>query len=435
MNKKLAIVQLARHREPALLVSGQTVSQFGDGVALVALTLLVLDTTHSASKLAWFAAARMTPLVVFLLVGGVIVDRFSRRVLLLLSDTMRALLTAGLVVLIGTGLLRFWELLAFGVVFGAFDAVFMPAITALTPEIVPEDLLPAMNAVRPLSNNLMGNMIGPAVGGVIAASSTTVAIGVDCATFVVSAACLFAMTPTPAPARTAGSTMLAEIREGVRYVRQTRWLWTTLAAVTLVNALVFVPSGVLISFFLRNTLHTSKLLVGYAFAIFGLSGVIASLIASNIKMPKRRIRVMWTYWLVGTFSALIIGVATNYWEILIFPVISSPMMLLGNVIWESMMQTEVPRELLGRASSVDWFVSLGLAPIGLVVAGVLASHWGIRTYFVVMSLISAVPGIWIVTSRRINEIDRDRLSATPTSAPAPTTDLPDANPSSPNMGR
>jgi len=60
--KKIALVQLAKHREPRLLVTGQTVSQFGDGVALVALTLLVLDTTgDSASKLAWFVAARMTP--------------------------------------------------------------------------------------------------------------------------------------------------------------------------------------------------------------------------------------------------------------------------------------------------------------------------------------------------------------------------------------
>ncbi len=435
MNKKLAIVELFRHREPALLVSGQTVSQFGDGVALVALTLLVLDTTHSASKLAWFAAARMTPLVVLLLVGGVVVDRFSRRTLLLISDTMRALLTGVLVVLIGTGLLRFWELMAFGVLFGTFDAVFMPAITALTPEIVPEDLLPAMNAVRPLSRNLMGNMIGPAVGGVIAATSTTWAIGVDCLTFVASSACLFAMKSTPAPARNEGSTMLTEIREGVRYVRKTRWLWTTLAAATLSNAFIFVPSGVLLPFFLRTTLHTSKVLVGYAFAVFGLSGAIAALIASNLKMPKRRIRVMWTYWLIGTLSALIIGVATNYWEILIFPIISSPMMLWGNVIWESVMQTDVPRELLGRVSSVDWFVSLGLAPLGLVAAGVLASHWGIRTYFVVMSLVSALPGIFILLSRRINEIDRSRLSATPASAPAPMTDLPDANPSSPTMGR
>jgi DHA3 family tetracycline resistance protein-like MFS transporter len=410
VQKKLAILELARHREPALLVSGQTVSQFGDGVALVALTLLVLDTTHSASKLAWFAAARMTPLVAFLLVGGVIVDRFSRRLLLLISDVMRALLTAVLVIFIGFGILRFWELLVFGVLFGIFDAVFMPAMTALTPEIVPEELLPAMNAVRPLSNNLMGNMIGPAVGGMIAAASTTWAIGVDCATFVVSATALFAMKPTPAPARTHGTSMLHEIREGVRYVRDTRWLWTTLAAVAAVNAFVFTPMGVLIPFFLRHDLHVSKLIVGYTFAVFGFSGAVGALVASNLKTPRRRVRIMWVYWTIGTFAALVIGVATNFWEVMIFPVIASPMMLLGNVIWESMMQTEVPRELLGRASSVDWFVSLGLSPVGLAIAGVLANYWSVRTYFVVMSLLCGLPGLWILMSRRINLIDEVRLS-------------------------
>jgi len=141
--KEDRLVQLAKHREPRLLVTGQTVSQFGDGVALVALTLLVLDTTgDSASKLAWFVAARMTPLVVFLLIGGVIVDRFSRRILLLISDGVRALLTAVLVVLIATHHLTYFDLLIFAVLFGTFDALFMPCITALTPEIVPEDLLP-----------------------------------------------------------------------------------------------------------------------------------------------------------------------------------------------------------------------------------------------------------------------------------------------------
>jgi len=122
-------------------------------------------------------------------------------------------LTAVLVVLIATHHLTYFDLLIFAVLFGTFDALFMPCITALTPEIVPEDLLPAMNAVRPLSNNLMGNMIGPAVGGVIAAASTSWAIGVDCATFLVSAGALFLMKPTPTPKRTPGSSMLSEIKE------------------------------------------------------------------------------------------------------------------------------------------------------------------------------------------------------------------------------
>jgi MFS family permease len=435
VKKKIALVQLAKHREPRLLVIGQTVSQFGDGVALVALTLLVLDTTgNSASKLAWFVAARMTPLVVFLLVGGAIVDRFSRRILLLISDCVRALLTAVLVVLLATNHLHYGELIIFAVLFGTFDAVFMPCITALTPEIVPEDLLPAMNAVRPLSNNLMGNMIGPAVGGVIAAASTTWAIGVDCATFLVSASALFLMRPTPTPQRTPGSSMLSEIKEGVRFVRHTRWLRTNLVVAGIVNAIMFSPLAVLLPFLLRHTLHDSKVIVGYTFAVMGLSGAIGALVASNMRMPRRRIRVMIAYWTIASFSGIIIGFATNFWEVMIFPVVASPLLLLGNVIWESMMQSEVPRELLGRVSSVDWFMSLGLAPLGVVLAGILATEWGVRTYFVVMSLVASAPGVWIILSRKINEVDKDRVKGSVVAEPPPATSPRGENPSSQNLG-
>ncbi len=434
MKKKIALVQLATHREPRLLVTGQTISQFGDGVALVALTLLVLDTTHSASKLAWFVAARMTPLVIFLLVGGAIVDRFSRRLLLLISDCVRAVLTAILVVLIATGHLNFDELLVFAVLFGTFDAIFMPAITAITPEIVPEELLPAMNAVRPLANNLMGQMIGPAVGGVIAAASTSWAIGVDGATFVISACALFMMKPTPAPSRTSGSSMRAEIKEGLRYVRHTRWFRANLLAAAVTNAILYSPMGVLIPYFLRHNLHDSKLIVGYTFAAMGLSGAIGAFVASNLKLPRRRIRVMITYWILSALSALVIGVATNFWEVLIFPVAAGPLILLGNVIWESMMQTEIPRELLGRASSVDWFVSLGLAPLGVVLAGFLATAWGVRTYYVVMSLVGVVPSVWIFISRKINAVDEDRVRGSAVAAPSPVTSLRGESPSSQNPG-
>jgi MFS family permease len=434
MKKKMALVQLARHREPRLLVFGQSISSFGDGVSTVALTLLILSTTHSASKLSWFVAARMIPLVVFLLLGGAIVDRFSRRRLLLISDCARALLTGILVVMLGTGVLRYWELLVFGVLFGAFDAVFMPAISALTPEIVSEELLPAMNAVRPLANNLMGQMIGPAVGGAIAAVSTTWAIGIDCATFVVSSASLFAMRPTPAPVRTLGTSMLSEIRAGVRYMRSIRWFLTGLSVVTFMNALVFVPMSVLIPYFLLHDLHTSKIFVGYTFAVMGLSGAVGALVAANLKTPKRRIRVTFTYWMIGSLSALVFAFATNWWEVLIFPLVASPMMLLGNVIWESMMQTEIPKEMLGRATSVDWFLSLGLSPVGLVIAGLLAGEWGVRTYFVVFSIACTVPGLWMMISRRINAVDAQRVSATDPVEQLTTTFPPGETPSSHEVG-
>jgi MFS family permease len=417
VKKRFALIDIFRHREPRLLITGQTVSGFGDGIANVALILLVLDTTHSVSKIAIFAAARMIPLVAFVLIGGAIVDRFSRRLLLLVSDLSRALLTAALVAVIISGTLHFWELLVFSFLFGAFDAVFMPAITALTPEIVSEDLLNAMNAVRPLTNSFVGNMIGPAVGGLLAAWSTSFAIGVDSATFLVSAGALTLMHATPKPPRAQGTNMFNEIRVGLRFVRKNAWLWSTLVGVSIPNALLFVPMSVLLPFYLVHDQHAHKYVVGLLFAAFGATGTLGALFAGSMKTPRHRIRIMWSVWIVGDAAALTMGFATHSWEVFIFPVVAAPSMFIGNVIWESMLQSDVPRELLGRVTSVDWFVSLGISPIGLVLAGVLSSHFGVEHYFVAAGIICCIPGILIITSRRINEIDRSRgnLDVEPTS--------------------
>ena len=409
MKKRLAITQLMRHREPTLLVSGQTVSAFGDGVALVALTLLVLETTHNnASMLSWFVAARMIPFVAMLLVGGAVVDRFSRRLLMLISDSARAILTGLLAALIASGTLRYWELIVFGVLFGLFDSLFTPAMGALVPEIVPEDLLGAMNSLRPLTGNLVGNMLGPAVGGLLAGYSVTVAVIVDCATFVVSAGALFAMKPTPRPVRSTSASIVGDIGEGLRFVRSRTWIWTTLAAVTIGNAFVYVPMSVLVPYLLRHNLHVSKVYVGYAFAFSGIAGALGALVSSNLKVPRRRVRRMWTYWSIGTLAGLILAMATNVYEVFLVSIIMTPMMILGNVIWETMMQSEVPTELLGRVNSVDWFVSLGIAPIGVVVAGSLATTIGVRAYYVIFSLVATIPGLIILASRKANAVDAGR---------------------------
>jgi len=410
MRSRTSIFAVFRHREPALLISGQAVSSFGDGVANVALTILVLETTHSASKLGFYAAARMIPLVAFLLVGGAVVDRFSRRVLMLISDATRALLVAGIVVLSVAGVLRYWELILMAVLFGAFDAIFLPAFSALTPEIVPESLLQPMNAIRALSTNFVGGVLGPALGGLLAAWSTSIALGVDASSFVLSAAALILMRSTPRPKRLAGSSMLQEVRQGLQFVRRNTWIWTTLAAVAFGNALIFTPSSILMPYALLHNLHASKATVGVAFALGGVAGSIGTLVVGSMAAPRRRIRVMWTSWLISVAAGLILAFATDVWEVFLVPLIMTPGMIFGNVIWESMLQREVPRELLGRVTSVDWFVSLGLSPIGLAFAGALVASVGIRAYLITAVIICAVPGILILLSRRANSIDAGRAS-------------------------
>ncbi len=414
MSPRPALARLLAHREPALLLSGQTISQFGDGVATVAFTLLILDRTHSISALAWFSAARMAPLVAFLLFGGATVDRHSRRLLMLASDSGRALLTGGIVALLLAHALTMGDLLAFAVAFGTFDALFMPSFTALTPEIVPAELLPAMNAVRPFTSQVMGNMIGPAVGGLLAAVSTTAAIAVDCATFVISAGALALMRPTPRPDRPQPQTMLREIAAGWRYVRHTTWLWRSLLAVTIGNALLFTPMGVLISFALRHQMHVSKSVVGYYFAVSGAAGALSSLAATSLPTPRRRVRAMWLAWLAAGLSGFLLAGATHPWELFVVPVIATPGILIGNIIWESMLQVEVPRDLLGRVSSVDWFVSLGLSPVGVAVAGAVSARVGVAAYALVATVVTLVPGLMVIASPRVHAVDTHPRPATVT---------------------
>jgi len=405
---KPALLTLFTHRNPALLLSGQAISNFGDGVANVAFSLLVIDTTHSAAKLGWFTAARIVPMVLFVLVGGALVDRLPRRALMLWSDIGRGVLTAGLTVLVVTRHLHFIDLLVFGGLFGTFDAVFTPAFSALVPEITPEELLPAMNGARPVAMMLLGNTLGPAIGGLLVSVSTSLAIGLDAATFALSALTLAVLRVPPAIERTATTSMTHEIKEGLLFVRRAPWMLWTLIVVTFVNGLVFFPSSVLIPYFLRVTLHDTKSTVGLAFALFGVAGAAGGLLSSNLKMPRRRVRRMWTYWTLGTASALAFAIGSNFWIVMIFPVVAGLMMPLGGTIWESMLQIEVPRELLGRVSSVDWFVSFAMSPVGIVVASALSSHIGVAHYFELAVAVCAPGVLYVLLSPHVNSVDAQR---------------------------
>lgn len=405
MKRPWPLIQVLKNREASLLLGGQTISSFGDGVANIALSLLVLDLKHSVSALGLFAAFRMVPLVIFILFGGIIVDRYSRRSLLLISDSVRALVTGAMALLLVTHHLTFPLLLAGAFIFGLFDALFMPAMTAFVPELVDPEHLQAMNGVRPLAGRIFGGMIGPAVGGLLSAHSIPLAIAIDALTFIASAAALLAMKATPAPERKEEKSFVTELKEGANYVKKTTWMWATLAAVSISNGLVFSTSGILVITLMRQQIHLSKATIGLVLAFGGLLSAVAALMSTSMKPPRKRIRVMVSMWIISAFGVAICGLAHSVWPLLLSTVLTAPTLIYGNVIWESLMQSEVPRELLGRASSVDWFVSLGLTPLGLVIAGALAGVFGVRTYLIWAPLIFSIPTVFLLTSRKVNAVD------------------------------
>lgn len=401
-------IKVLRHREARLLHGGQTISGLGDGIATITFALIVLQQTHSAAALGWFVTARMVPLVAFLLVGGSIVDRFSRRRLVMISDAGRGTIALILTVGLLTGHATYTWMIVLGIGFGLFDALFMPAITALIPEIVEGELLLAMNGIRSLSNQLAMSLVGPALGGLIANYSFTLAVGIDAATFGVAWLAALTMRPTPTPQSVSAHSLRRDLREGWRFMRATSWFRTTILAVSVGNAFLFTPSIIIVTYLIRHQFHESKTTLGLVEACAGISGVLAGLWVAHMKMPRSRYRSMWTYWFVANFVFALFAFATNYWWVIGIGLAGAPLLLIGNAIWESLMQAEVPPAFMGRASSIDWFFSLGLAPVGTAVAGIAIDHVGVTTYVLVALMASVVTSLFALFSPSSRTVDIGR---------------------------
>ena len=401
------------NRQFALLWGGQTVSRFGDGIMSVALPLLVLTTTSSATDLGLVVAARLVPTVMLLLLGGALSDRVSRRLAMLTSDVSRAIISVALGVVALAGSLHLVELLGGAVLFGLFDALFYPASTALVPEVVVAEHLTSSNSLNRFSGTLANGLAGPLVGGVIASTiGVSWSLVIDAATFVVSGACLLVMRATPRPAPS-GATMLGDIREGLSYCRRTPWLIWSIAVAGLANALVFSPSAIMVPLLFKRVLHAPSWMVGVGFAAVGLGGLVGALAMMVRPAPRARTRTMWLAWTLAPIFSVLLGLSRSAWLASGCAFVIGALLIVGNILWDTLMQSEVPSEILGRVSSVDWAVSLGFSPLGVALAGVIAGVIGVRITIIVPGIVVSVVGVAVLVGvRSITALDR-RVSESP----------------------
>ena len=389
------------HRDFALLWSGQSISLVGDGVFTVALALETLRIDDHPFALSVVLAARLLPTVLLLVAGGVIVDRIPRRLAMLASDSTRGLAVAVIAGLVAIGTLQIWELVVMSAIFGAADALFYPAATAVTPEILPADLLTQGSALNHASQTIAQALIGPALGGlVVAALGYQWAFAIDALSFAVSACCILAMASGPRPEPT-GHSALADARDGLRYVRSQRWLWVSLAGAGLANFAAFSPLGVLIPLLIRNVLHQGPIALGLVLAAGGVGGGLTALILAKTGPPRLRITSTWVGWAVSAAGIIVLALAPNVWVAGACAFVITGTLMYGNILWSPIMQELVPPELLGRASSVDWLVSLSLSPLGVLVSGTLAGVIGTRMTLVIGGAVAlALCGILFVPGVR-----------------------------------
>ena len=400
VRRRVGSLEALGHRDFALLWSGQAVSLLGDGIFTVALALEALRLSKGPYALSFVLAARLVPTVVFLVVSGALIDRLPRRLVLLVSDAVRGAAVLAIAVLTAVHELRVWHLVVMALVFGTADAFFLPASTAIVPELVPAELLTSAAALESSSWVAAQNLIGPAVGGIlVAALGSALSFGADAASFAVSATCIGAMRLRPRPAPS-GRSILHDVRAGMAYVRSQRWLWATILAAAVANFAGFAPTGVLLPLLIRRTLGAGPAALGFVLAAGGLGGLVGALAVGRFGAPRRRITAMWLSWGLSNLALIGMGVSPNLWVLGAMSAVGFALLMYGGTLWNPIMQQLVPAEMLGRASSVDWLVSLSLTPAGVLAAGATAAVFGPRTALVAcgiiassMTLVLLVPGV------------------------------------------
>jgi MFS family permease len=372
------MLRVLRNRDFGLLWLGQAVSLVGDGIYLVAIAWLVLDISNEPSALALVGLAWTLPMVAALLIAGVLSDRVERRRLMIAGDLLRCAAIGAIAVLALADAAELWHVIVLVVIYGIGEALFQPAFSAVVPDIVPRDELLQANAVRELMEPIGLRFGGPALGGLlIALFDVGAAFVVDAATFGISALAIGLMTRQP-PVREGGASMRADLAEGFAYVRAHAWLWATLAGAALFLLFTYGPMEVLLPYIIKNELGGDAATFGTVLALGGIGSIAAAVILSITGLPRRHVTFMWSAWSVGIAMDIGLALAGASWQMCVLAFFSFGLFTAGLLTWSMLMYTLVPAEMLGRVSSVDWFVSIGLTPLSFALTGPIAEELGAR---------------------------------------------------------
>ena len=389
-----------RHRDFALLWVGQAVSLIGDGVYLVALAWLVYDLSNAPSALALVGVAWTLPMVPALLFTGVLSDRFERRRLLIIADLLRTAAIGTLGVLAVTDAVALWHVVALVIVYGVGEALFAPAFTAIVPGVVPREELLQANALKELTEPVGLRFLGPALGGlVIAVAGVGTALLVNAATFILSVVALAFMRRRPVEPPS-GQSLWSELAESFAYVRANAWLWATLSGAALALLASYGPIEVLVPYIIRNDLGGDAEVFGVVLAAGGLGSILAALTLGRTGAPRRHVTFMYAGWALAGVVDACFALAGAAWQMCLIAAVAFAATTAGMIVWNTLVQTLVPEEMLGRVSSLDWMVSIGLIPVSFALTGPVAELIGARTTLALAGLLGAlscaflfVPGV------------------------------------------
>jgi MFS family permease len=411
MTWRESVVPLSDRRFRFFFAS-RAVNIWGTTMAPVALAFAVLAVEDSAAALGQVLAARSIPMVLFLLLGGVVADRFGRRLVIQVSNAVSVLsqaLAAGLVI---TGHAELWQLIVIEAVNGTAAATAFPAMQGMVPQLVPRHQLQQANVLLSMVRGALF-AIGPTTAALLVVTvGPGWALAVDAATWLVALLLLLPVrVPHRAPA--AGGGVVQDLREGWQLFRATTWLWVVVLAFGALNAIIAGAWHTLGPIVAKDTIG----ITGWGYV---LSAQAIGLVATGVVLMRVRIRYPLRAGMLGclVFAAplLLLGLEPVLVPLVVGMFLAGAGLEVFGLGWSLAMQEKIPEEMLSRAYSYDALGSLVAVPVGQLTFGPLAAWLGTRPVLVGAAAAYAMICLLTLASRSVRVLERDPVSA-PSSLP------------------
>jgi DHA3 family tetracycline resistance protein-like MFS transporter len=308
--------------------------------------------------------------------------------------------------------LQIWHMAVAAGILGIAAAFFFPAYSAILPRILPAEQLLAANGVEGVVRPVFQRSVGPAVAGmVIGATMPPVGALVVAVLFGLGLALLVA---TRSQVNSAAVQLdperphaLRDLRDGFAFMVRTPWLLWTLLFASIFVLVVLGPIEVLLPFIAQDRFTDGARSYGFILAFFGFGSALGALTVSSRRMPRRYLTTMMAMWGLGSVPLVIVGITSS------FPLMATATFAIGvtdgaaMVIWGTLLQRRVPREMLGRVSSLDFFVSLAFLPLSFAIVGPLSKVVSMQTIFLVAGVVPVLVATLAVLAARM---PRDELA-------------------------
>lgn len=392
-----------RHRDFVLFWLGFFISTTGSWVQGLAQGWLVYELTGSKLYLGVVSAVSTLPFLFLSLPCGVIADRFSKRKITIITQTLAMVHAFALAALVFSGVIKVWHIIALSAYGGIIAVIDVPARQAMTSELVKrEDLLNAV-ALNSSAFNA-ARIVGPAIAGiVVAVHGTAMCFLINGISYIAVLISLFMIHPKSVKVECNGESMLAQMREGLHYSRK-NVLIRDLLALTAIASIFGLNYATLMPAFARDVLKVGPEGLGVLMSAAGLGALVAAIAIAGLGHMFRRGAIVTVGSMLAPLGLIALSLSNSYFLSITWVVFIGFGMMLFLAVSNSIMQYTSPDELRGRVLSLRNIVFGGLVPIGSLQVATLAHYLGVKVSIFIGGAIWLVAAIYFaICSRAIQD--------------------------------